>query len=78
MSATKIVQPLEYADDPNVSEFTCSDCAVPVIGLGAIVVRLPPRCAMCEWMADFVGVNDRAELRAFLQESTGATRAHGI
>ncbi len=62
---------LEYPDDPNVSEFTCSDCAASVYGLGASVVRLPPRCATCEWMADFVGVNDRAELRAFLQESTG-------
>jgi hypothetical protein len=62
---------LEFPDDPNVSEFVCSDCAVPVIGLGATFIQLPPRCATCQWMAEFVGVNDQAELRAFLQESTG-------
>jgi hypothetical protein len=61
--------PLEYPRDPNVSEFVCSDCGHKVYWLAANVIHLPPRCATCEWIAEFIGVNDRAELRAFLEQS---------
>jgi hypothetical protein len=59
---------MEDPRNPYITEFICSDCNVAVFAFGAIFVRLPPRCATCEWISDLADPDERARLRAFLAE----------
>ena len=41
-------------EDEIVTRFRCTDCGNDVTALGLTVCALPPRCATCAWLQEFV------------------------
>lgn len=54
--------------DPDCYEFDCSDCKIHVfaVGLSADVTPAPIRCAVCQWILDYIPEHERDEVRARL------------
>ena len=52
---------LPPADGP---AFTCRDCDSDVYQFGRSWCPVPPLCATCQWIVDYVPEAERAEARA--------------
>jgi hypothetical protein len=49
-------------------EFDCGDCGVHVYEFGREAPPAPPRCAVCQWLADIADPVEREKLRVFLAQ----------
>jgi hypothetical protein len=50
-----------------VSEYDCVDCGVHVYEFGREEPPAPPRCAVCQWLAELPDQVEAEKLRAHLQ-----------
>lgn len=47
-------------------EFDCPDCGAHVFAVGFVPTKLPTRCAVCQWIMDYIPEHERDEVRARL------------
>lgn len=52
--------------NPEISEFICIDCSVPVVRFGTLHANDQDLCAQCAWLRNIEDPKEREELRKFL------------